>query len=157
MKILLAIDTSSLARQTIATVQRMFGNSKTSVVVLCVVGENERETIPNQVRQAAVAQNLSVLTHDLVQTHEEIAADAAQALREVGLTATSQVAYGDPRRIVLDAARSQRADLIVVGCRHHSAAHRLIMGCVASHLVQHAPCNVLVVPHAPETQPRHSV
>ena len=147
MKILLALDTSSHSAETVAAVQRMFAHSDASVIVRCVVAESERETIPNQVLQAAVAQDLSVLTRGLVRTHEEMAESAVQALREVGLTATGGVAYGDPRHVLVEDARAHGTDMIVVGCHRHSAAHRLIMGCVASHLVQHAPCNVLVVPH----------
>lgn len=150
MKILLALDTSSHAAETVAAVQRMFAGSKAYVIVRCVVAENERETIPDQVRQAAVAQDLSVLVRDLVHTHEEIAERAVKALREVGLAATGGLAYGDPRHVLIEDARAYGVDLIVVGCHRHSAVHRLIMGCVASHLVQHATCNVLVVPHAHE-------
>ena len=150
MKILLAIDTSPRARETVAMVQRLFGSAGATVVVLCVVGENEPETIPSPVLLASVAQDVGVLADDLVRAHEDIAIDAARLLSDAGLEANGVVGYGDPRHVVVEAARTHGADLIVVGFHGHSAAHRAMVGCVASHLVAHAPCSVLVVPHSHE-------
>lgn len=147
MKILLAIDTSPRASETLAAVQRMFAATGASVVVLCVVGENEPETIPTPVQLASVAQNLAVLEEAQLRTHVEIADRAAQTLRDAGLEATSEIRHGDPRHVVVAAVRSHAADLVVVGRHCHSAAHQMVMGCVASYLVDHAPCQVLVVPH----------
>ena len=147
MKILLAIDTSACADETIERVRQMLTPTGTSVVVLSAVGENEPETIPSPVLLASVAQNLAVLADDLVRIHEETAARAAQRLRDAGFSATSEVGYGDPRHVVERAARSHGVDLIVVGCHCHSAAHRLFVGSVATHLVNHAACDVLVVRH----------
>jgi nucleotide-binding universal stress UspA family protein len=50
---------------------------------------------------------------------------------------------GDPREVVLAAAKARRADLIAVG-KHDTRGRRL--GAVASHLTRHAPCDVLIVP-----------
>ena len=147
MRILLAIDSSPLADETVAMVRRTFRPGAASVVVLCVVGENEPQTIPSPVLLASVAQNLAVLEADLVRTHEEVAAHAAGALREAGLEAVSEVAYGDPRQAVVEAARSHHADLIVVGAHIHSLAHDLVIGSMASHVLTHAPCSVLFVRH----------
>ena len=148
MKILLAIDTSPHADATIATVRRMFGSSGASVVVLCVVGENEPETIPSPVLLASAAQDVGVVAGDLVRDHEVIAARAVRMLSDAGFEARTEIRYGDPRHAVLEAARAHAADLIVVGCREHSAVHRAVMGCVATYLIEHAQCDVLVVPHA---------
>ena len=150
MKILLAIDTSPIASETIATVQRMLEPTGGSVVVLCVVGDNEPGVIPSPVLLASVAQDLTVLEDDLVGMHQATAARAAQTLRDAGLEATSEIAFGDPRHVLPAMARSHAVDLIVVGCHGHSAGRRFLMGSVASYLVTHAPCNVLVVPHVHE-------
>lgn len=147
MKILLAVDTSPLADETVAAVSRMFGPAGVSVVVLCVVGEDEPQAIPSPVLLASVAQNLAVIEGDLVRTHEEIASRAAQSLRDAGLSATGEIAYGDPRHAVVEAARSHAADLLVVGCHSHSRAQQLLAGNVASYVLEHAPCSVMVIPH----------
>jgi nucleotide-binding universal stress UspA family protein len=42
-------------------------------------------------------------------------------------------------------AEESGADLIVVGTRGLNAAKRLVLGSVSTNVVQHAPCDVLVV------------
>ena len=52
---------------------------------------------------------------------------------------------GDPREALIEMARREGADLIVVGSHGRSGLTKLLMGSVASHVVTHAPCDVLVV------------
>jgi len=52
---------------------------------------------------------------------------------------------GDPREALVLAAESDQADLVVVGSHGRSGLTKLLLGSVASHVVTHAPCNVLVV------------
>ena len=44
-----------------------------------------------------------------------------------------------------DVARSEHADLVVVGSHGHTGIAKVLLGSVASHIVSHAPCSVLVV------------
>jgi nucleotide-binding universal stress UspA family protein len=53
---------------------------------------------------------------------------------------------GIPREVILGAARKREPDLIIVGTSGHNAWQRLFLGSTASHVVQEAPCPVLVVP-----------
>ncbi len=46
---------------------------------------------------------------------------------------------------LLDEAARRRVDLIVVGSHGRTGLTKLMMGSVASHIVTHAPCSVLVV------------
>lgn len=150
MKILLALDTSAIAHETFATVQRMFTPADTTVVVLSVVGSNELDVVPSPVLLASVAQNLAVLEVDHVRTHQETVAKTVQALRAAGFTAHDEVRYGDPRHAIIDAAQLHRADLIVVGAHERTALQRLMGGSVASHVATHSPCDVLIVRHRDE-------
>lgn len=52
---------------------------------------------------------------------------------------------GLPHRSIAQAARSHRADLIVVGTHGRSGAARLILGSVAARVLATAPCPVLTV------------
>jgi nucleotide-binding universal stress UspA family protein len=56
-------------------------------------------------------------------------------------------------RIVTDAARELRADLIAMGTHGLSGVRRLLLGSVAEHVVRHAPCPVMTVRsrHKPDT------
>ena len=82
---------------------------------------------------------------DQIKYHQEIASRAEGLLRECGLRAHGRVLEGDPREVLLDTARHEGADLIVVGSHGRSGLSKLVMGSVAAHVVTHAPCSVLVV------------
>jgi len=52
---------------------------------------------------------------------------------------------GDPAEVLIDAARFYDADLLVVGSVGLVGAKRFLLGSVASSVLHHAPCDVLVV------------
>lgn len=63
-----------------------------------------------------------------------------------GVTATSVIWYGDPAAAILDAAWSERADVVVLGSRRRTDLGRLLLGSVSSHVAGEANCPVVVVP-----------
>jgi nucleotide-binding universal stress UspA family protein len=68
-------------------------------------------------------------------------------LRELGVEHHVAVVEGDARTALLDVAADRRADLLVVGSRGHGPVTRLLLGSVATSLVQHSELPVTVVPH----------
>ncbi len=69
-----------------------------------------------------------------------------QRLMQSGLQARGEVVSGDPVQELAKAASRLQADLIVVGHRHLDGwAARWWRGSVSKHLIEHAPCSVLVV------------
>ncbi len=147
MKILLALDTCASANETVATVKRLFAPSTASVTVLSVVGSNEIDVAPSPVLLASVAQNLAVLEADHVRTHEECVARTVTDLRAAGYDASGDVRHGEPRDVIPVAAREHGAGLIVVGAHRRTGMLRLMTRSLASHITEHAPCDVLVVKH----------
>ena len=89
---------------------------------------------------------------DQLKAREESVAAAERDLRSSGFVVTSRVIQGDPRLLIPEMAQQEHADLIVVGSHGRTGLPKLIMGSVASHVVTHAPCSVVVV-----KQPRASV
>ena len=69
----------------------------------------------------------------------------AAMLASGGLTAKGVVEDGDPRLALIDVARREHADLVVVGSHGRTGIPKLVLGSVASHITTHAPCSVLVV------------
>jgi nucleotide-binding universal stress UspA family protein len=65
--------------------------------------------------------------------------------RASGVLATSIVWHGDPAAAILEAAWTERPDVLVVGARHHRWVARLL-GSVSGKVAEEAPCRVEIVP-----------
>jgi len=63
-----------------------------------------------------------------------------------GVEYETQEEIGDPSAQLVEACRRVGADLLVVGRRGAGLLRRMVVGSVANHVVQEAPCPVLVVP-----------
>jgi nucleotide-binding universal stress UspA family protein len=73
----------------------------------------------------------------------------AQQLRDEGIDAAvlwSRAAAGGTARMIVELAEDAGADLIVVGNRGDGPLTKLMLGSVASRLLQTARCPVLMVP-----------
>jgi nucleotide-binding universal stress UspA family protein len=53
---------------------------------------------------------------------------------------------GDPSQQLIEACQRLEADLLVVGRRGAGPLRRMVVGSVAGHVVNEAPCPVLIVP-----------
>lgn len=73
-------------------------------------------------------------------------AEAAEKLRAAGLTVDSILLEGDPRQLLVDAARDWDADSIFVGATSHKGRTRMfLLGSVSSAVTARAHCSVEVV------------
>ena len=72
--------------------------------------------------------------------------DVVARAKARGVTAACVLWYGDPADAILEAARTQRADVVVLGSRKRTDLGRILLGSVSSHVVDAAPCPVVVVP-----------
>ena len=77
--------------------------------------------------------------------HRGLAEQAAGELQKAGLKVEARMVSADPRTALEEAARQEKADLLIVGSHGRSGISKLLLGSVASHVISHAPCNVLVV------------
>jgi nucleotide-binding universal stress UspA family protein len=85
--------------------------------------------------------------------HAEVAGRAADKLSAAGLATDEAAPLGDPREVLCELARTLRADLVVVGSHGRTGVSRLVLGSVASHVVTHAPCTVVVVKDHGQPEP----
>ena len=67
-------------------------------------------------------------------------------LKDEGVMAETLMFNGDPVKIILDQAREQEADYIVMGSHGHTAFYDLLVGSTTHGVMLKAPCPVLVVP-----------
>jgi len=77
---------------------------------------------------------------------ERLAREIVTRATARGVTATSVVWYGDPAEAIIEAAWTERADVVVLGSRKRTDLGRLLLGSVSSHVVVEATCPVVVVP-----------
>jgi nucleotide-binding universal stress UspA family protein len=70
--------------------------------------------------------------------------DRGNSLRKAGMTVSTEIIEGDPAESLVDRAGNTFADLIVVGNRGLGPVVSAVIGSVSAHLIDHAPCPVLV-------------
>lgn len=75
------------------------------------------------------------------QTADKAIAEAAAQNPDV--PTTLRVAHGGAAEVLLEAAKG--ADLLVVGSRGHGGFTGALLGSVGQHVVQHAPCPVVII------------
>lgn len=140
MKVIIGTDDSSFSRGAIDQVLGMTWAKDTQFLVVSAVAP-----IFMGSGEAAAPDAISKLMAEQESYHREIADRDAARLREGGLRAEARAMIGDPRSAIVEIANAQKADLIVVGSHGRTGLKRLLLGSVASHIVAHAHCSVLVV------------
>lgn len=140
MRVLVAVDDSPFSRAALEYLKRVPWSSDTEFLVVSAcppiwIGPGE----------AVAADAIVELNRQQERYRREIADKDAAELRAAKLKATAKMIPGDPRHALVDEARAYKADLMVVGSHGRSGVAKLLLGSVASHVVSHAPCSVLVV------------
>lgn len=142
MKILIGVDDSPHATAAVEFVKRTRWPADTRIVVVSAA------VLPVVVYAEAYvppADYYEEIDKQLLDSHGKIATRAERLLRDGGFQVEAKVLRGDPRNALVDMAQSEGADLLVVGSHGRTGMAKLLMGSVASHVVTHAPCSVLVV------------
>jgi nucleotide-binding universal stress UspA family protein len=140
VKILLGVDDSRHSRAAIDFITTSSWPRDTHVIVLSAsprffVGPGE----------AASPAALEKIMEEQAAYHRDLAKMAEQRIRTAGLKSESRMVQGDPRDALIETARQEHVDLIVVGSHGRTGLSKLLLGSVATHVVSHAHCNVLVV------------
>jgi nucleotide-binding universal stress UspA family protein len=109
-------------------------------------GRATERAITLAARDSAVLQILAVAASSDERTEMERRAQLVRRrARASGVLATSVVWHGDPADAILEAAWTERPDVLVVGARHHRWIARLL-GSVSGKVAKEAPCRVEIVP-----------
>ncbi|MBI1795861.1 MAG: universal stress protein [Candidatus Eisenbacteria bacterium] len=136
MKIVIAVDDSACSRQAVEFVIRMRWPAGSRVIVASVAPLAASVVMPAYGPDVALPARTE---------HEELVARTEQQLRESGFATEGRLLAGDAREALVELARAERADLMVLGSHGRTGLARLMLGSVSSHAVSHAPCSVLVV------------
>lgn len=93
------------------------------------------------------------LEHEVEDTERaESTVELAQLNDVLEVAAEPIVESGDPGPTICDVAARVGADVIVLGSHGHGWLQRVLIGSVSHHVLQHAPCPVLVM-RLEDTQP----
>ena len=142
MKIVLGFDDSPHAQAALEWIRKQRWPLGTRVVVVSAV--RAPVTAYAEVYAPAVPYPVE-LVEELTRHHQELTMRAESELREAGFSTTARVAQGDPREVLVDLARAEGADMVVMGSHGRTGLAKLVLGSVAAHVVAHAPCTVVVV------------
>ncbi|HYH91926.1 MAG TPA: universal stress protein [Candidatus Saccharimonadales bacterium] len=77
---------------------------------------------------------------------EDGARRIVERARTEGVKATHMIWEGDPVESILDAARSEGADVVVLGSHGRGAVARRLLGSVSARVAAASTCPVIVVP-----------
>jgi nucleotide-binding universal stress UspA family protein len=142
VRIVLGLDASPHSEAALEFVRRMAWPPESQVIIVASV------SLP-AAALAAIAPvtglEIGLWDKEITEICAQSVSSAERTLREAGLAAEGRVLHGDARECLVDVATKERADLLVVGSHGRSGLDKLLLGSVASHLVAHAPCNVLVI------------
>ncbi len=76
---------------------------------------------------------------------KEGTADLAELDRVLSITSEHILEVGEPGPVICATAAKVSADVVVVGSHGHGLFQRMFVGSVSKHVVDHAPCPVLVI------------
>ena len=141
MKVLLAIDESAYAADATREVESRLLLPDTEVRVLHVVGT----FVPPAATVVDAEGSLESVREDVLDRYQDLVDGVAERLKELGVAAEGVVREGSVGKEIVREAKEWNADLIVIGAHGLTGLESLIMGNVARHVVDHAPCSVEVV------------
>lgn len=137
-KLLLATDGSQFSEGAIREAISFAKKCSSKLYAISVLETNpEYETIGSDVYEKEEAE----VTRHLASVKERAAKE--------GLDCDAIFHHGaEPYQAIVDEAANGKVDMIVIGRRGRKGLMKVLMGSVASRVVGHAPCKVLVVPRA---------
>lgn len=76
---------------------------------------------------------------------EAIAQKAVETIGAISVAIQTETLEGNPAEVILDIAKSQNSNVIVMGSRGLGKLAGLLLGSTSQKVVSHAPCPVLIV------------
>ena len=133
-KILLPVDGSHHAHRAAKYAAELAGLTNATVVLMHAYGDVPVILGPRR----EIIEELKEESHKLLTGYTE-------ALGRAGVAFTEVVHKGSPGEAILDVAREEKCDLIILGAKGHSELEELVLGSVSHKVLHTAVCPVLIV------------
>ncbi|MEG6506752.1 universal stress protein [Nitratidesulfovibrio sp. D1] len=137
MKILIAVDKSAYSEKALAKAVDMAKKEGAELIALAVAEQ------PVDMGEIAVSVSLS---DHFKAVADEALEKAGELAKSKGVTLKPVLESGSsPADNIIELAKKEGVDLIVTGSRGRTGIEKFLLGSVASKVISHAPCSVLVV------------
>lgn len=136
-RILVAFDGSRLAEKAFDEAVRIASSNQASLTLIAIVNDAELATSAFSFSKLFAQEKERAETEMLkkIQAATEAGVGEVQAFVEVG----------NPKQIIVKYAADNAVDLLVFGATGKGAITQSLVGSTTAYVVNHAPCNVLVV------------
>lgn len=94
----------------------------------------------------------SAVAQDAARRSEELVSQAVELLRSHARNATGVTLFGDPKTVIVNRARTEGADFIVLGSHGAIGLRRFLLGSVAAGVLREAPCSVEILRTSARTE-----
>lgn len=146
MKILLAVDGSKCSEVAVETLIRQYKPEGTEVLVTNVVESVKLMPITYGFGAGPVfVQDYEKIATEWREQGQALVTRVVEQLRKAGFKGTPSLVEGDARERILEAAKTWRPDLILLGSHGWRGLDRFLLGSVSDAIARHAPCSVEIV------------
>jgi len=149
MNVLLAVDDSQPSEAALAELVGQPWLAEATVRVLTVATATAGVPVATSPVAGVPPVSVSLWVPELEDQQLQLAARTAQraadALAPRALRVEARTVAGAVGSEIVREASEWPADLIVMGSRGHGALKRLVLGSVAHHVLNHAPCSIRIV------------
>ena len=144
MRILVATDGSEAADRAVEFAARLAKENKADLKILHVI--NPQNMAMDQLKEYARWEHIPLGEVLNTFAEEKLLAAKKYAERFGASVVKTECPYGEIAETIIETAKNDRVDMIVVGKRGRGRLSGLILGSVSQKVVSVAPCAVVVVP-----------
>lgn len=143
--LLVPLDTSEIASRVLKQAESLALQLHAKMILLHIV-EPVATYVPTGASMDLIATSPPMLDDEQTDVAQNRLEQLAAPLRAQGIEVACEACVGLAVDEILDQAKNQGVDYIVLGSHGHGALYHLFGGSVVTGVLKHSPCPVLVVP-----------